>query len=228
MLIRNTLLAAETIAEEGFKMTLKDYILEFLYEGSGTQYENFSFGNPLATYRMIIIAIALGLIIATVAVFVGCKVSGELVRRLYAEKAFSPDKAKTLAELGLGSRRALRHSLRHGSLKRMIGCTERDKHNDMMLEAIEGKVGESTTDGANGKKIAKKQDKKPIIADYIPHPEKDSYYLPEDKAESLQKLFSEKGNGIPSLILTVVLCILGSALLFELVPSMLKFLDVML
>lgn len=229
MLIRNALLAAETLAEEeGFKMTLKDYILEFLYEGSGAQYENFSFGNPLATYRMIIIAIALGLIIATVAIFTKRKVSGSLIRELYKTKAFSAEDAKTLGELGLADKISLKNSLRFGSLKRMVGCVEKDEHDRKMLDAIEENVGESATKEQKDGGKASKSAKKAVITDYIPHPERDRYYLPRDRAESLERLFSEKGSGALSLVLTLVFCILGSALLFEAVQWMLQLLDVML
>ena len=76
------------------------------------------------------------------------------------------------------------------------------------------------------KKSSKKQ-KKLIITDYIPRPESDKYYLPEDekKRKAMIALFAEKGSGIGGFILTIVFCLIGAALLFAMVPWFLSLLD---
>ena len=63
-----------------------------------------------------------------------------------------------------------------------------------------------------------------MFTEYRPRPEKDSFYLPEDTAAALEKLFSDKNSGIGSLALTLLLCIVMAALLYVLVPRMLAML----
>ena len=213
-MITNRFLSADTAASNNsFASSLKDFFTELLYGGSGERYENFSFGNQLVTYRMIIIAVAIGIIIASAVMVYKRKYLGSLVRALSMAGALEPESAKTLGELGLSHSRSIRMSLKNGTLKRMIRSTERDKYEEKVRSILE----------ENAEK--KDKNKVRIIGDFVPSPTDDKYYLPAEKEKEMLVLFSEKGSGIVGFILTVVFCILAAALLFVLVPWMIKLLD---
>ena len=66
-----------------------------------------------------------------------------------------------------------------------------------------------------------------MLGEFRPAPLSDKYYLPEDekKRESVLTLFSEKGSGAWSLVLTVVFCIGAAAVLFYAVPFFISLFD---
>ena len=184
-----------------------------LFVTSG-EYEHFSLSSDGVTYKLIVAAIGLGLIIASVVMFVKKRVLGEFVRNLYKSGAVGADNAKKYAETGTKKSKFIEKSLKNGSLSRMLGCTERDKHDESVKKAAEN---------AENKENAKKAGK--IAVGYVPSPEKDSFYLPEDRCEDLLSLFSEKGSGVPSLILTVVFCVCAVAVLWAVMPMIFNFID---
>lgn len=208
-MFKKLLLNAETAAEnEGIIKTVKDFLTELIYGGSEMEYENFSFGNQILTYRMMILAIALGLIIASAIMLYKRKVDGKMVRELWKKGATSPETAKTLGEIGLADSRSIVYSLKRGTLRRMLRCAEKDEHDKKMRELIE-----------------KQGAKKAQIREYMGNPHKDRYYIPEERAEEMVALFSSKGSGIGGFLLTVVFAIGAAALLFALVPWFIALID---
>ncbi len=185
---------------------IKEFFIELLYGGSDMQYENFSFGSSIVTYRMMILAIMLGIIIAATVAFYKRKVPGKLVIFLSEAGANSPEKAKTLSELGLSDKKGIIYSLRRGTLGRMLYSVEKDAYNERMKAELE-----------SGKKVK--------IVTYQPKPQADRYYIPADREKEMVKLFSEKGSGVFSYILTILLCIVMAAMLFALVPWILNIID---
>ncbi len=223
MLINNYFLSAETAAnEDSLKTALKNFFTELLYGDSGTQYENFSFGNQIVTYRMIIIAIAIGLIIASAAMVYKRKCLGRLVRKLSEAGAVDRENAKMLSEIGLSDSKSIKNSLIRGTLGRMVNCAERDEHEEKMRAIIEGV---SATGAQKDGEKPENKSKNPEIFEFVPHPAADRYYLPAEKEKELLALFSEKGSGVGGIILTVVFCIVGAALLFALIPWLIGLLD---
>ncbi len=185
---------------------IKEFFIELLYGGSDMQYENFSFGSNIVTYRMMILAIMLGIIIAATVAFYKRKVPGKMVIALSASGANCPEKAKTLKELGLSDKKGIIYSLRSGTLGRMLYSAEKNAYNEKMKAELES-------------------EKKVRIVPYRPNPSTDRYYIPRDREKEMVKLFSEKGSGLFSYILTVVVCIITAAIAFALVPWFLSFID---
>lgn len=185
---------------------IKEFLIELLYGGSDMRYDNFSFGNSIVTYRMMILAIMLGIIIAATVVFYKRKVPGRMVIALSEAGASSPEKAKTLAELGFYGRKGIIFSLKYGSLGRMLCSVEKDAYNEKMKAELE-----------SGKKVK--------IVSYQPNPASDRYYIPADRENEMVKLFSDRGSGAFSYILTIALCIVMAAMLFALVPWFLNLID---
>lgn len=203
----NRLLAAD---DAGVMTKIKEFFTELLYGDSETQYENFSFGNQIVTYRIIILAVVSGLIIASAVMMYKRRVRGKMVRELAKQGCVGQDSAKTLSELGLSESKLIKMSLKNGTLGRMLSSAEKDAHNEGMKKSLEN------TDG-KGKKI--------VVTDYKPNPMTDRYYIPEDKKDEMLALFSEKGSGAGGFVLTVVVCVLIAAILFAAVPWFIELID---
>lgn len=208
---------AEANVENTFGEAVKRFFMQLLYGEEAVKYKDFSFANPLVTYRILILAIGIGFIVASCVMFYKRHVLGELVRALLREGADSPESAKGLRELGLETvsptkMRLITASLRAGTLRRMVSCSERDAHDEKMRELI----CEADEKGSKSKV------NKPKMTEYVPQPTKDRYYLQKDKAEKLEKLFSVKGSGAMELILSIVFCVVAVALLLTIVPHFLE------
>ena len=199
--------AALAVSENTFEAAFKR-VLTFLFAKDGTFYEDFNFGTSVEPYKLVIFALTVGLAVASCVMTYKRRVPGRFVRALAAAGAVGSENAKMLSEIGFSADRAVLRSLKSGTLSRMLGCAERDKHDKELRASLESaKKGEKT-----------------LFTEYRPRPEKDSFYLPEDTAAALEKLFSDKNSGIGSLALTLLLCIVMAALLYVLVPRMLAML----
>ncbi|MBR4295820.1 MAG: hypothetical protein IKT56_03160 [Clostridia bacterium] len=210
-------LIVEANVENTFGEAVKRFFMQLLYGDEAVKYKDFSFANPLVTYRILILAIGIGFIISSCVMFYKRHVLGELIRALLREGADAPESAKTLSELGLETvsptkMRLITASLRSGTLRRMVCCVERDEHDEKMRALID----EVDKKGSKGKA------KKVKMTEYVPQPTKDRYYLQKDKAEKLEKLFSVKGSGAKELILSIVFCVVAVALLLTIVPHFLE------
>ncbi len=194
----------------GVFSVLKDYFTELFFGDTVTRYDNFSFGNPIVTYRLLIAALALGLIIASALMIYKRRVLGKLARELNRAEVFSPDKAKTLSELGLDRDRATVASLKRGTLRRMIPSVDKDQHREKVQKMIED---------SKGKRVK--------LPELRPCPESDRYYLPTDecKRAALVSVFENKGNDLIGFILTVIFCVAAGAALFAAVPWFIELLD---
>ena len=106
-------------------------LLDELFALDLGDYDHLSFSqSTLIGMRGIIIALFVGAIIGSVSALFNKRVLGGFVRALIAEGCTSPDKAKTLAELGFLKNTAVRASLRAGSvLGKTVRCVEEDEYN---------------------------------------------------------------------------------------------------
>ncbi|MEE0970506.1 MAG: hypothetical protein U0M06_14145 [Clostridia bacterium] len=204
---------------ESIISAVKEFFYRLLYGESQTQYENFSFGNPIVTYRIVIIAIAAGLVIASAVMIYKRKVLGRFVRALNDAGASSKESAKRMDELDFKHSLFISFSLKRGTLARMVSSVQKDCYNEKFLENTENEEKDGKD---NGKKKRKK-----VVSEFVPDPESDSYYLPEDdkKRSAMLTLFSDKGSGIFSFLLTLFACVAASALLFYAVPWFIGLLD---
>lgn len=200
MLNINTALSASSNA---FEAALKRFLV-FLLAPEGTDYESFTLESPLETYKIIILALTVGLIVASSSMTYKRCVHGKLVRALSASGAVGKNNAKTLGEIGFIPSPVVARSLKTGTLARMIGCVERDAHEEKLRAAM-----------SSGEKHIK-------LTEYRPRPDTDRFYLREESYISLENLFSDKNSGKLSLVITIALCIVMAALLYWLVPLMMN------
>ena len=199
---------------------LLEYLSQTYFSVDFGTYEHFSVsGTSGGTVRNMILAIALGIIIAAVLTAYTREGLGGFVRRLIKEDALAPEKSKTLMELGYFRSTMLRRALSRGSALRMVvRCTEQ--------EAFEANRAEQGTDAVGT--ADKPKAKIPFLkgtSEYRMDFTTARFYIPEDLRHRAEIRFDKKGSGwIPVIVISVVTVIAASALCFFL-PDLLQFAD---
>lgn len=178
-------------------------------------------GSGYVWYRLFILALGVGFVVSSVVLALKRKYLGGVVRALYAADATSPEKAKKFAELGLAESRIVMHSLESGTLSRMLGCVEKDKHD----EAMRAVLSERSEESSSSEKEKKNSKKAKIITRYKPKARMDSFYLPEEKSKQMLSLFSEKGSGVLSVLITILFAAVVVVALWYFMPYILSMIE---
>jgi len=170
-------------------------------------YEHLTFFNDPTMFKILIIGIYIGLIIASLFTFYNRRILGEFVRKLDSEGALSPETAKTLEELGYSKKRLVKLSLKRGySLRRVISYTSAANTDEN--EEIKGE------NLANASTLGQKVDLS-----------KDKFYLPEEKRDITVSRFRAKGSGPLSIVLLAVIGLVAVVLIFKIAPIIVNLLD---
>lgn len=187
------------------------------------------------TARNVILAVALGVILAAVGIFYTRRYPGGLVRALLKAGAHTPDQAMTLAELGYFYSIGIRLNLKHGGVLTKTVVRAGDPEPPVPLElreeppeaalkeqpeaapeeTVAADGAEAVTDGANG-------------AEQVPKPFDfvvDRFYIPEVLRYRAEVRYTQKGSGVLPLVLTVILTMIGSGLLCRYLPNILSLVD---
>ncbi len=182
-------------------------------------YDNLGFGEyAFSNLRGIIIGMVVGIILASYLSIFNRRVHGAFVRSLIEEDCSTPEKAKTLAQLGYLKNSSVRSGLKSGSTYRgLVRCVEAEE----FYSARELARGEyEARAAADGVKCA------PFESPEFRHDfEKARFYIPESKQYTASLRFEKKGTGLLSaIVITVVSIILLWAILFFL-PDIMQYLD---
>lgn len=107
-------------------MPVKSFVLASVFSIEAQNYANFTFDAETATLtRNVILAFAIGVILAALAAFYHKSVPGAIVRSLLRAEALSPETAKTAEELSLHKNFFYRYELRRNiTLKKLILSVE--------------------------------------------------------------------------------------------------------
>jgi hypothetical protein len=103
-------------------MLVKPTVLTSIFSIEPKTYTHFIFDAAAAdTVRTVILAFAVGILLASLAAFYHKNVPGAIVRSILRASATDPENAKTLEELGLSKNFFFRYELRHNvTLKKLI------------------------------------------------------------------------------------------------------------
>ena len=187
-----------------------DYLRETYFTVDFGSYRNFNLGNAGTTLAQIVIAMMLGICIAAFAVYYERQHLGAPVRALLAAEAQDEASARTLAELGCQRSPFVRHNLRR---------------RDSSLRKLIRYVGEPDEDELPGEAEAPKRRKRaPVMTEMVDFATA-RFYIPPDLRDRAALRYQTKGNGLRALLLTVVICIVGSGLLIRLLPVLLRVTD---
>ena len=202
--------------------TLWEEIWEYLYNAwfspNALYLENINLGtDPMAKVRMIVFGLFVGVVIASFVIVIDKRVLGKFIRKLLSEDCTSPDKAKSLYELGFGVNYTIRNSVRRGTtVRNVVRCVEEEEY-----------IAKAEERRAEYEKKRAEESSLPAFKEleYKVNPDADRFYIPEAKKDAAAMRFEKKGTnwGILSLVIIIsAICFL--ALLF-LIPEILKLLD---
>lgn len=216
--MRNILFMSSAEGEPSLWSEFWKYINEKYFSVDMSSYENLGFeANSMITLPMIVIAFAIGLVIASVLAAYNKRVLGELVRQMIYQGALGKENAKTLEELGFSGRRSIAQSLRRGvTLRRVVKCSEEvDYNNEMAEKRLEYE------------KKREENDKLPPfkMVDYNVNTSKDHFYIPHEEKFTAETKFNKKGTTWFGVVIVAIVSIILVFVLLSVIPWLLGMLD---
>lgn len=185
-------------------------------------YQNFSVSDSAGmTLRNIILGFAIGIIIAAGMIVHTRKGVGGFVRTLLRNDCTSPEKAKTLSELGYFQNPSIRRELkRRVTLSKLVRCKEEDEalgaasftnETDENKDATEVPVKEAE-DTTN----EKAEEKTPFALDVSTM----HFYIPEDLRYRAEIRFERRGSTWGFFAIVTALTVVAAALLCVFLPDL--------
>ena len=165
------------------------------------------------SFKAIVFIFYFALVLGSIMIYYNRTLLGALPRALAKHECFSPESAKSLAELGLSKNPFIKISLRFGTtFRRIIGCVDTRQTSEAIDES-----GENATRGRDIEPYDGKR--------YKNNFETDLFYIREKYKDATAIRFAKKGNGVLSIILTAVVGIIAVVLIFKLFPEFIKMID---
>lgn len=181
-------------------------------------YENIDINsNSFVSLQVIIIGIFIGIIVAAFFASYDKNRLGGFVRRVISEECLSPERAKTLAELGYLKNPGVRGSLKRGTvLSKVVKCVEREEHE----RSVERSRAEYIEKNGNDKGFFEPRFELDL---HTAH-----FYIPDEEHYRAEVRFEHKGSGWRSILLTVILAVIGAVAVCFFLPEILQLIDNMI
>lgn len=218
---------------------LLTYLEERYFSVEFGLYENFSVDGGLGeTVRNIIIAVALALIAVSVMNAYTRQNLGGFIRRLIAEDCLSPDRAKTLSELGYFRSTSIRSALTRGTTLRLVVRRAEDTDTASVSSEDDTETTDEAQENANENIETDTDVTKSAVEETPTTPVSNGvgqgtridfltarFYIPEELKYRAEIRFRTKGSSWWVVALTVVLSVVVAALLCRLLPNVVAFAD---
>ena len=172
-------------------------------------YENFELYNPFISIELIVWSIFAGIVVASLLAVYNKRVIGGFVKKLLSEESFSPEKAKTVAELGYTKDWVIENALRRDSVLRRFVVRAGEENEE------EKKDAEKKAD-KNGAQKSKKTDIDFVTA---------RFYIPEEQKYSAEVRYASKGTNLVSLAVGLVICAAAAIIAVILIPDLIQLID---
>lgn len=207
--------------ESELDMPLHKELWQYFYEtyiNPSEYYENLGAdSSTMLSVRLIIFGLFIGLSLASFAAVFNKRVLGNVVRKLLAAEALSPDRAMTLEELGYENNPLIWLALKKStSLRRVVKCREEVAYDQDM----EKKRLEYDTRRKSGEKLPRFKETSYKI-DIL----SDAFYIPEDMKYMADVKFEKKGTTWLGASLTVVVMAVILVALMVAMPHIFELLD---
>lgn len=182
-------------------------------------YENLALSEAtLSNLRAIIIAVFLGVIIASFLSIFNRRVHGDFVRSLIEQNCGKREKGKTLSELGYYKNTAVRSAIRGGNTYRgVVRCVEAEDYAaavEQKRRQYEALVAESGVDA------------EPYRAPKFEYDfAKMHFYIPEEQHFTAGVRFDKKGTSILAAVVITIVSIVLLWVTLKLLPDMLQLID---
>ena len=170
--------------------------------------------QDLINFKLMILGLFVGLAVASIGIVYDKRILGDAVRKLLREECLSPDRAKTLPELGFGRSSILRHSVRKSvSLRRVVKCCEEQEFYRVQEQMRAEHEEKRKTDRSLGRFRE---------MEYEFDLEQDHFYIPEEMKYTADVKFEKKGNSFFFVIFFVVMLAVMYIALLVFLPDILK------
>ncbi len=182
-----------------------DYLRETYWEVDLGTYDNFSLGSLGAMLPQIVLAIMIGIILASAVMLYERQYIGGFIRKLLTAEANNEEKAVSLADTGYGKSAVMKSMLRRRdtAVRKLVRFT--------------GERREEPTPYAGGRqKLQMKDD-----IDFASA----RFYIPEELAARAAVRYEAKGNSWGAFVLTVIASLVGAAVLLRILPVFFSFID---
>lgn len=197
---------------------LWDYFVENYFTLDLGQYENLGFSGTnsggLINLSWAIIALCLGMIIASILAVYEKRGLGEFVRKLIYEECYTPESAKTLTQLGFRKNVAVRGALRSGSLSKVVKCAQKQAY-DAEIEQKRALYEQNAQKGDPAFKSFA----------YKINFETDTFYIPKDESYAADVRYDKKGSGLLTVLIVTIVAVVLSAFIIFMLPDVLQLLD---
>ncbi len=172
-------------------------------------YNYLKFGNRIFDLKVLIIGLYGGFVIGIILTFINTVHVGSLVRALLSEKAFSPENAYTLKELGIRKTPFIRAALKDSSFMRKVVSIGNE---DAASEYVEVKTPLSFL--KKKKKTKKKYDLGKL-----------TLYIPEEKKYTAETRYESSKKNVLILVVSFILLTALALFSFVAIPDLLRLLD---
>lgn len=211
-------LGNDASAQPSLFKELWEYLTEKYFTLDISQYDNLdlSIGGSGGVINLswAIVALCLGIVLAAIFGVYEKRGLGEFVRKLIYEECYSPESAKTLAELGFLKNAAIRGALRSGSLSKIVVCTQK--------QAYDAQIAQKK---AEYEQYAAKDSPKFKSIRYKINYETDTFYIPKDASYAADVRYDKKGSGIGAVLIAILIALLLAVFIIFILPDMLQLLD---
>ena len=176
---------------------IKDAVYDFFHP-TFENYTNFEISEyNQSLIPMIVFAIFVGVFLAAVYSVYLNYFLGKLVRKLNSEEIFSPDRAKTLSELGFSKNVLILQALRgRFSLRRVVHSVELDAH-------LEAKTGE----------------------EFRFSPKTEHFYIPEENKHTAMMRFGKQRTTPVEMLFTLLGIAICLGVVFACLPELVRLFD---
>ena len=208
---------------------LLSYFSERYFSVSFHIYEHIPLGpSANGSAQLIIVAVMLGLIFASVVMAIEKAKHGRFVKKLLKGGCLSPEKSKTLSELEEFRNSFVRRAFFTGNaLTKCVYCIRTP---EAFCETAEASEDPADSDGGEEASPVVVEMSEKRAADRVMGGERLDYtvarfYIPEDLKYRAELRFESKGSGWIPVLLTAVLSVVGAALICRFLPDFVQLLD---
>ena len=183
-------------------------------------YTNFSFGSSLVSAHAIIWGLYIGMLLASVRMIYIKTCHGKLVRGLLTKEALYPDRAMTLAELGLEKYLPVLLGLRGTVLKKVVRSIEYDEYTSNVKRdyaEYEASREAAKQNGARAPKL--------ITRKFTKKPTECHYYISEESRYTAEMRYTQNGSGYGTFFFVMFIGFICVLIIYALLPGILSLTD---
>lgn len=209
--------------EQSLISELFEYFKDKYFTPQFGDYQHFSVGTDSGvSLQTIVFGFFIGINLASLVMIFDRRVLGNFVRKLISDECLSPEKAKTLTDLGYFKNSAIRGNLKSGvTLRRVVRCVEEDEYNKSLEEKRAEYDAESTPDGSGKKKRRPAFREVPFVIDF----KTAHFYIPNDLKYTAEIKFEKKGTNWLSFFAVLVISLAIMLIVIQFIPDLLQMLD---